>query len=87
MKYVEAKKAFGAKLKKYREEKSLTQKDVSKVLKFKTTQFVSNVERSVTLPPLPMLGKLIKLYKLNQEKVLKDYVNMVTLDFRERLTK
>ena len=63
-------KKLGAFFKKRREELGLHQKDVAKILGYSSPQFISNMERGLSLPPIKKIKKLIKLYNLPPEEVL-----------------
>ncbi|MCB0391408.1 MAG: helix-turn-helix domain-containing protein [Bdellovibrionales bacterium] len=64
-------KKLGIYFKKRREKLGLQQKDVAKALGYTSPQFISNMERGLSLPPLKKIKKLIKLYELPPEEVLK----------------
>lgn len=55
---------FCSQLKQLRKKNNLTQKQVSKCMKFSTPQFVSNFERGLCLPGIRSLKKLSLLYKI-----------------------
>lgn len=60
--------------KKMRLERGLTQQDVSDYLGYSSKQIVSNWERGVCTPPLNALSALIKLLKLDQDKIFDIYL-------------
>jgi transcriptional regulator with XRE-family HTH domain len=53
---------IGKLLKQKREEAKLTQRDVAEVLDYTSSQFVSNWERGIVLPPMTTLPVLKTLY-------------------------
>lgn len=56
-------KAVGAHLKSVRQKAKLTQANVSKELGYTSPQFLSNIERGVSVAPLPLLAKIVRIYK------------------------
>lgn len=63
----------GELLKKFREMRGLTQKQVSDKLGYSSPQFVSNWERGVSMPPMNSLKKVARILKLEKE-TLGDHV-------------
>lgn len=61
----------GSKLKEWRISANLSQNDTAKKLKYSSPQFISNWERGVSLPPLEILPKLMKLYGFSAEELTK----------------
>lgn len=57
-----------------REAAGFSQTEVAETLGFKP-QFVSNWERNMSRPPLPIVKKLIKLYRLDGEVVVQNMLN------------
>ncbi len=53
--------ALASLLKKHRERKGLTQREVSEVLGFETPQFISNLERGTAILPPKHVRKVSKL--------------------------
>ncbi|HAG90783.1 MAG TPA: XRE family transcriptional regulator [Bdellovibrionales bacterium] len=74
-------------LKKGREKAGLTQSDVAKTLNYSTSQFISNWERGHANVPLPVLSKLIDLYKLNTNYIIKLLLESSREDFEQELSK
>jgi transcriptional regulator with XRE-family HTH domain len=62
---------LGSYLKTKRIEKGLTQKEVSDVFGFTTSQFISNLELAKSPPPPDVLKKLVKMYKIRVDEILK----------------
>lgn len=81
-------KKCGEFLKQSREAQGLSQKDVSDVMGYNTSQFISNWERGLSLPPIPTLRKLAKVYNINAEilfnVILEAQVEMVTKSLKEK---
>lgn len=50
-----------------REKQNLSQKEVSAHLGYNTSQFISNWERGLSEPPVPVIKTLAKLYKIDPE--------------------
>lgn len=50
--------------------KNLTQGEVAKVLGFQNSQFVYMIESAISKPPLDVIGKLIVLLGLDEDKVM-----------------
>lgn len=67
-------------LKKSREARGLTQRDISDALHFKTAQFVSNWEREISYLADESLPKLAELLKVPLKR-------LVTLIYAEKLQK
>lgn len=53
---------------------NLSQQDVAKALGFTTGQFISNWERGLSFPPMQVLPKLVKLYKINKNELVNVYL-------------
>ena len=53
---------------------NLSQQEVAKALGFTTGQFVSNWERGLSFPPMQILPKLVKLYKINKNELMNVYL-------------
>jgi len=85
IKFSEAKKHFGKALRKSRENQGLSQGQVATALMLKGAQYISNIERGVSLPSLPILGCLVKQYSLNREGILDAYTRVMKLKFREEM--
>lgn len=56
-------------LKNARVKAGLSQKEVSAVLGYKSSQFVSNWERGLSSPPIGTLRRLCRLYKTSESGV------------------
>ncbi len=64
-------KKLGDYLRNVREQAHLTQADVSSRLGYTSPQFISNIERGISVIPLKTLAKMVQLYKINPESVVK----------------
>lgn len=53
----------GTHLKSIREKANFTQAQVSSRLGYSSPQFISNIERGISVAPIPLLAKLTRLYK------------------------
>ncbi len=62
-------KKLGTYLKEVREQAAYTQADVSTKLGYTSPQFISNIERGISVIPLKTLARMISLYKVNPEGV------------------
>ena len=61
---------LGIYLKLARIEARLTRTEVSLVLGYTCSQFVSNIERGVSVIPLRMLAKMLRLYGISGEPIV-----------------
>ena len=64
-------KKLGQFLKDTREKVGMTQANVSAKLGYSSPQFISNIERGISVVPLKTLARMISLYKGNPETVIK----------------
>ncbi|MGE4131013.1 MAG: helix-turn-helix domain-containing protein [Bdellovibrionales bacterium] len=60
---------LGKFLRKAREKANLTQADVAEFLGYSSPQFISNIERGVSVAPLELISKMVRLYKIKPETV------------------
>lgn len=65
-------KALGKFLTHARTAAGLTQKEVADALKYSTSQFISNWERGVSLPPVSAFRTLATLYKLKPDRLVSE---------------
>lgn len=67
----------------------LSQKQVSDTLGYSTAQFISNWERGLATPPLPVIKQLASLYKVETEEItsllLEETLREVAVDFQRKL--
>jgi transcriptional regulator with XRE-family HTH domain len=68
-------------LKECRTRAGLSQLAVARAVNYSSPQFVSNWERGVSLPPLPVFGKLIDLYKIKRHEI----IDLLVQEHRSRL--
>lgn len=64
-------KKLGQFLKVVREEANYTQADVSHKLGYTSPQFISNIERGISVAPLKTLARMVNLYKASPDTVVK----------------
>lgn len=62
-------KAFSNYLKMSRERALLSQHEVARALGYATPQFISNLERGLSCPPIKALRILSRLYKIDMDEV------------------
>ena len=74
-------KVLGRYLKEQRLKAGITQKVAADVLKFKSPQFVSNLERGLCSFPIKKLRILIRLYKGNPQEL----ADLISENFKRRL--
>lgn len=72
----------GAYLRQMRVNAGLTQKYVAGELGYSTSQFISNFERGLVLPPLKKMKVLIRLYNLS----VPEFIRLVVEAERKRMT-
>jgi transcriptional regulator with XRE-family HTH domain len=63
-------KEMGRLLRKKRVSSGLTQHQASHRLGYSSSQFVSNIERGISVAPLEILGKLSRLYKFKDKAII-----------------
>ena len=78
-------KKLGTFLKDVREEAKMTQADVSHRLGYTSPQFISNIERGISVAPLKTLARMVTLYKTNPESVVKIILESQRKLLREKL--
>lgn len=80
-------KKLGNFLKEVREGANMTQADVSQRLGYTSPQFISNIERGISVAPLKTLAKMVNLYKANPESVVKIILESQRKLLRDKLTR
>lgn len=65
-------------LKKVRHDNKYSQEQLAIKLGYNTSQFISNWERGVSLPPMDILAKIVTIFRLNKAEVFKMYVEEIT---------
>lgn len=78
-------KKLGDFLRETRESASLTQADVSQKLGYTSPQFISNIERGISVIPLKTLAKMVNLYRVNPETVVRIILESQRKLLREKL--
>lgn len=78
-------KKLGDFLRDTRESSRLTQADVSQKLGYSSPQFISNIERGISVIPLKTLAKMVSLYKVNPEIVVRIILDSQRKLLREKL--
>lgn len=66
---------IGKFLKKKREAVGLSQNDVKEIVGYESCQLVSDWERGICGPPISILSKLIKAYKLSSESMIELFLS------------
>jgi transcriptional regulator with XRE-family HTH domain len=75
-------KRLGNYLKGVREQANLTQADVSNKLGYTSPQFISNIERGISVAPIKTLARMVTLYKASPDSVVK-----IILESQKKLLK
>ncbi len=70
---------IGSLIRKYRKKSDMTQIDLAEKLGYKTPQFISLFERGSSKVPIRILGMLVIILKIPEEKILK-----IIISFRSR---
>ena len=78
-------KKLGQFLKDTRENVEMTQANVSEKLGYSSPQFISNIERGISVVPLKTLARMVSLYKGNPETVIKIILESQRKLLREKL--
>ena len=78
-------KELGQYLKDCRQKSGLTQGEVSNRLGYSSPQFVSNIERGTSVAPIPMLARLMRLYKSNPDDIVEIILRTQKLIVRKGL--
>lgn len=80
-------KKLGQYLKDVREQANLTQADVSQKLGYTSPQFISNIERGISVAPIKTLSRMVNLYKVNGDAVVKIILDSQRKLLKEKLTR
>lgn len=80
-------KKLGQYLKGVRENANYTQADVSTKLGYTSPQFISNIERGISVVPLKTLSRMVNLYKVSPESVVKIILESQRKLLKEKLSK
>lgn len=62
----------------------LTQQEAVKLLGYKKSQFLSNLERGNRKPPLEVLKRMCEVYKISQEEMRVEYLKQAKVDAEEK---
>ena len=82
---MEVYKVIGQMIREKREEKGMTQLELSKELGYGSSQFVSLFERGASKIPHEALGKLIKILGINKTRVFNLIVNKYKANLENEL--
>lgn len=55
----------------------MTQQQASALLGYQSSQFLSNLERGLSKPPIPVLIKMCNIYGISEEDMRAEYVRWV----------
>ena len=80
-------KAISAYFKAKREERGLTQEELSRFLGYSTKQIVSNWERGVCAPPLNKLYEICKILNLDQGEVISLFLDETESILKQHLSR
>ncbi|MGE0526639.1 MAG: helix-turn-helix domain-containing protein [Bdellovibrionales bacterium] len=80
-------KKLGLYLKGVREQAEMTQAEVSQKLGYTSPQFISNIERGISVVPLKTLARMVSIYKVNPEVVVKIILDSQKKLLRDKLTR
>ncbi len=78
-------KKLGQYLKGVREQANFTQADVSGKLGYTSPQFISNIERGISVVPLKTLSRMMSIYKVSPDTVVKIILDSQRKLLREKL--
>src|SRR4051812_29508767 len=78
-------KKLGSFLKDVREDARMTQADVSHRLGYTSPQFISNIERGISVAPLKTLARMVSLYKASPDTVVRIILDSQKKLLREKL--
>ena len=79
-------KKLGTYLRGAREKANFTQMEISSKLGYSSPQFISNIERGVSVIPLPLLAKLVNVYKINPDPLMKIILDSQSQMLRAKLS-
>ena len=78
---------LGQVLRGVREKSKLTQAQVSNKLGYTSPQFISNIERGISVVPLKTLSRMVNLYKMKPDSVVRIILDSQRKLLRQHLTK
>ncbi|WP_168196447.1 helix-turn-helix transcriptional regulator [Bdellovibrio sp. NC01] len=67
-------------IKKHRKDACLTQKEAVELLGYKNSQFLSNLEIGHRKPPVEVLKRMCKVYKVSEDEMLEQYVEQARIE-------
>lgn len=67
-------------IKKHRKDACLTQKEAVELLGYKNSQFLSNLEIGHRKPPVEVLKRMCKVYKVSESEMLEQYVEQARVE-------
>ena len=68
-----------------REQSGLTQSAVAEKLGYATPQSIGNWERGISWPPIKTLRKLSRMYKVDENKFLREFMKLKVSEFESKL--
>ena len=71
----------GEYIKKKREKAGLSQGGLAKALGYKTSQFISNIERDISLPPKENIDKFCEVLKLNKKELVRVIIQHLAREY------
>lgn len=74
---------LGIALQNARTQKGLTQNEVARILGYKSPQFISNAERGLCRLPLEAISRLVKLYEMDVEVVIRNFLKAHEAHYRK----
>jgi transcriptional regulator with XRE-family HTH domain len=78
---------LGAYLAESRTKSNMTQAEVADKLGYSSAQFISNIERGVSVAPLKVIGAMIRLYKCDPNDVVRIMMASQLILLRKSLKK
>lgn len=78
---------LGSFLKKRREAIGVTQKEISQRLGYSSPQFISNIERNISIPPIRTIRVLVRIYQIPPRYMVELLMNMQRQMFESALLK
>jgi transcriptional regulator with XRE-family HTH domain len=78
-------KKLGKFLKDAREKAALTQNQVANKLGYSSPQFVSNIERGISVAPLKTISRMVSIYKVSADPVIRIILDSQSELLRKKL--
>lgn len=76
---------IGAIVREYRQKKGMTQLELSKILGYETTQFVSLFERGLSKIPFATVGQLVIILGIPEKKILDTLVRAYEQNLKQEI--